>query len=160
MKIKYTTYDVRRDEDVIHVNTQQCNLMLLNGRYSAALGRSVSPYIYGKVLGIFHANVSFSGVLPDGKINSTSHRLDFCWVHWYDSLSFGEEFKLDRVRLLPLDSGDSLGFVDPTNVIRGVHIIPRFSAGLSKMLTPPTKLERKGSQLWKEYYINKYVRRF
>jgi hypothetical protein len=69
MRIRYTTYDVRRGEDVIHVDTPQCNVMLLDKRYDIRDKESAKfPYLYGKVLGILHAtgwiSVGFIGTTP------------------------------------------------------------------------------------------------
>jgi hypothetical protein len=82
--------------------------------------------------------------------------VDIGWIHWYDAVAVGEEFKLDRVSFSPLKFRDSLGFVDPSDIIRGVHLIPRFSSGPSNILTPPAELVRT-QELWKEYYVNRCV---
>lgn len=158
MRITYGTYDLRQATDVIHVKTQQCNVMLLNGafRYGDTSGSEEPPYLYARVLGIFHVNASYVGHLPDGKINLGYHRIDFAWIHWYDSLSHGTEFKLDRVSLHPLhsESEQGLDFIDPSFILRAVHIIPRFASKPLNTLTPPSELVPT-QQLWKEYYINK-----
>lgn len=158
MRIRYTTYDVRSEVDVIHVDSSQCNVMLLNSMFKGEQTTPRNcPYLYGRAIGIFHANVSFIGLLPDGELLDYEHRrIDFVWVHWYDSLSCGEEFQLDRVALASLALEESVGFVDPLDIIRGVHLIPRFSAGLSNLLTPPTDLVRP-TKPWKEYYVNRWV---
>ncbi|TEB21218.1 hypothetical protein FA13DRAFT_1800109 [Coprinellus micaceus] len=59
MCIKYTTYDTRKDEDIIHLDTDQCNVMFLNLQYSP--GSSHHPFVYGKVIGVLHAQVGFVG---------------------------------------------------------------------------------------------------
>ncbi|TEB06306.1 hypothetical protein FA13DRAFT_1575352, partial [Coprinellus micaceus] len=105
MRIRYTTYDVRRGEDVIHVDTPQCNVMLLDKRYDI---RDKESWAFS------HANVSYLGVLPNGKVDHRRHRVDIGWIHWYDAVAVGEEFKLDRVSFSPLKFRDSLGFVDPS----------------------------------------------
>ncbi|KAF6761428.1 hypothetical protein DFP72DRAFT_1062420 [Ephemerocybe angulata] len=132
IRIKYTSYDIQREESVIHIGTPQCNVMLLNQAYSARSWDTEHPYVYAKVLGIFHANVLYVGTLSDGTRCLDSHRIDLLWVHWYNILQAGESretFQLDRLTLEPLDSGSALDFLDPKDVIRGVHIVPRFSQG-------------------------------
>ncbi|KAJ3535560.1 hypothetical protein NMY22_g6430 [Coprinellus aureogranulatus] len=158
MQILFTTYDLCRDDDIIHVGNSKCNIMLLNGAQMIDPAQREPPYLYAKVLGVFHANVAYFGILPGGKVDHTYYRLDFVWVRWYDSLTHGEEFKLDRLSLHPLTSEGALGFIDPSYIIRGVHIIPRFCLGEALNLAPPSILVQEG-QLWKEYYINRFADR-
>ncbi|KAJ2914408.1 hypothetical protein MD484_g6007, partial [Candolleomyces efflorescens] len=159
MRINYTTYDVRRDEDVIHMNTPQCNVMLLNGDLSSESTSSTHPYLYARVLGIFHANVSFLGVLPDGKRRYTSKRLEFLWVHWYEMIEEAVEFKLDRLKHSSLESFDAVSFVDPADVIRGIHLIPQFSLGKEEVRAPPSRWVNKTMEIWKAYFVNRFVDR-
>ena len=58
MKISYTTYDVRRDEDIIHVGTSHCNIMLLKPDCSE---QEHDRFYYARVLGIFYAYVTYIG---------------------------------------------------------------------------------------------------
>ena len=151
MRVSYQTYDLRRDEDVIHIGTPQCNIMLLNDAWVS--GSTGPPYLYAKILGVFHANVSFAGLLPDGEVDHSFRRIDFIWVRWYNVLSHGKEFKLDRLSLQSLGDGGALDFLDPSYVLRALHVIPRFSSGKLNTLTPPSEVVNEG-QLWREYYIN------
>jgi hypothetical protein len=151
----YTTYDVRRDEDVIHVDTPQRNVMLLNSKYKKDTWATEHPYLYGKVNGVFHANVRFVGTLPDGTQDYTCYRLDFVWVHWYQLEPPSRlEFELDRVSLVPLDKVSALGFLDPSDILRAVHIIPRFSSGREVENMSRVVRDR---EVWKEYYVNRCV---
>lgn len=161
MRINYTTYDVRRDQDIIHVGTPQSNVMLLNEAStnpSSPFYASIHPYLYAKVLGIYHANVSYTGKLPDGTQNLTAHRVDLVWVQWYDILESGKEFTLDRLSLRPVTKDDALGFLDPSDIIRSVHLIPQYSLG------PPTTTSRaqqskhvSAEDVWDAFYVNRWV---
>jgi hypothetical protein len=153
MQVSYLAYDLRRDEDMIHIGTPQCNIMLLNDAWVSS--SKEPPYLYARVLGVFHANVSFAGLLPEEQADHTYRRIDFIWVRWYDSLSHGEEFKLDRLSLQALGVEGALDFLDPSFVLRALHVIPRFSSGRLNTLTPPSELVNE-NQLWHEYYINRY----
>jgi hypothetical protein len=156
-KVNHTTYDIRRDQDVVHVDTAQCNVMLLNGQYTPDTRTTVHPYLYGKVLGIFHADVAYVGRLPDTlKTNAAYHRLDFLWVNWYQLFKATTEFALDSVTLYPAHLNGSLSFVDPSNVIRGVHLIPQFSSGKASV-APRSRFVGTGPTLWSTYYINRFV---
>ena len=153
MRFLYTAYDTHRGEDTIHVGTPQCNIMFLNGGWSK--DSDEPPYLYAKVLGIFHTNVLYAGPLPGGKFEHAYRHINVVWVRWHDSLSHAEALKLDRVSLHPLRSREALDFVDPAYAVRALHITPRFAEGKVNNLTPPSMLVNEG-QLWKEYYVNRY----
>ncbi|KAJ3504726.1 hypothetical protein NMY22_g17828 [Coprinellus aureogranulatus] len=162
LHINFTTYDVRRDQDIIHINTPQCNVMLLNDKYDQQSHHVAHPYLYGRALGVFHANVSFAGRLPPGTKKPDPFRLDFVWIHWYDFLEACNPFSLDRVSLAPLDldegGHDALGFVDPALILRAVHLIPHFSLGEADGVHPQSKLVPEQVP-WKAYYINRFADR-
>lgn len=154
LRVNYTTYDVQREQDVLHVDTPQSNIMLLNNQYTAETRHTEHPYIYGKLLGIFHANVSFVGSLPDGIQRPAYQRIDFAWVHWYQFEAASKEFSLDTVSPIPLTSNLALGFVDPADILRAVHMIPRFSLG--KLGEPVSKSPLvQYEHQWKAYFVNR-----
>ena len=93
---------------------------------------SYHPYWYARVIGIFHINVNHRGP----KLR-TPHvqRIEFLYVWW-----FGQDLEhaagwstrsLYRVGFLPPDSPDAFEFVDPFDIICGVHMIPAFAYGKS-----------------------------
>ncbi|TEB33312.1 hypothetical protein FA13DRAFT_1589061, partial [Coprinellus micaceus] len=156
MQIEYTTYDGRQGQDVVHVDTPQCNVMLLNPNNPHG---SVHPYIYARVVGIFHGIVSYVGQLPDGSISYTSHRIDFCWAHWYEFNKANHEFALERASPYPFNSPKALNFFDPADILRAVHLVPQFS--LRRMDTGLPAKTRWGSKqpLWSTYFINRFADR-
>ncbi|KAH7917181.1 hypothetical protein BV22DRAFT_1052620, partial [Leucogyrophana mollusca] len=75
LRLNYTTYDVRRAQDMINPSTSKCNVMLLaNTVDSEIIGQH--PYLYARVLGIYHVNVTYVG---PGMIDYSSRRIDFLW---------------------------------------------------------------------------------
>ncbi|TEB18199.1 hypothetical protein FA13DRAFT_1649583, partial [Coprinellus micaceus] len=157
LRLKYTTYDTRRDEDIIHLDTAQCNLMLHNPEYSYKSKTPKHPFRYCKVIAILHADVAYVGEL--GPRPFTHHRLDFLWVRWYDVLPASSEFQLDRAKLLPLNERGSHSFIDPSLALRACHMIPRFRKGMKHLDGKGTsELANDGSD-WLEYYINRFVDR-
>ncbi|KAG1836689.1 hypothetical protein DFJ58DRAFT_734819 [Suillus subalutaceus] len=86
-KFNYTTYDVRRAQDVIILRTAHCNIMLLQCGYNDALNGN---YYYAKVLSIHHVNM-----------------YEIIQSHSWDTHSLG------RVRFLPLENLNTFSFVDP-----------------------------------------------
>ncbi|KAF6741225.1 hypothetical protein DFP72DRAFT_946054 [Ephemerocybe angulata] len=161
MRANYTTYDVRRSEDIIHVDTAHSNVMLLNAAYNehSSSMDDKHPYLYAKVLGVFHINASLAGLLPDGTRQWTPARIEFLWVRWYEIISAPAPYMLDRLRLRPLNSPDALQFIDPADVLRGVHVVPRFSAGQVNIPEFKSRWVNNDTRPWNEYYLNRFADR-
>ncbi|KAG2049274.1 hypothetical protein BDR06DRAFT_991207, partial [Suillus hirtellus] len=92
-RFNYTTYDVRRAQDVINPWTPHCNIMLLKNRNDDGHG---GEYCYAKVIGIHHVNI-------------------FLFVRWYETVQdhMWETCTLGRVRFRPLSHQNAFGFMDP-----------------------------------------------
>lgn len=87
------------------------------------------PFIYARVLGIYHANVVVKSTGPQ---IYTSERLEFLFVRWFTYQGSSVQWassKLDSLRFMPVNSEDAFGFVDPADVLRGCHILPWFRGG-------------------------------
>jgi hypothetical protein len=161
MRISYTTYDVRREDDVLRLKAEP-NVMVMEDRlgWNATDSSNAPPYRYAQVLGIFHADVRFVGSLSDGRRDYTPHRIDFLWVRWYLSLGYPtqESLELERLKPVPLGSPDAIGFLSPRQVIRAVHLIPDFTSqsrpGMSPQLISPWLGTRPS---WSAYYLNRSV---
>lgn len=161
-RFNYTTYDVRRAQDVVNPATSHCNVMLLSEAGSsfaseAPLELEAShphPYLYARVIGIYHANVIYTG---PGMLDYTPHRMDFLWVRWYNYQDAENTARLGRLSFPPITSDGAFGFVDPADVIRGCHVIPRFSQG--KQYPTGTGFSRLAhdSHDWTAYHISRYV---
>ncbi|KAJ3533279.1 hypothetical protein NMY22_g7397 [Coprinellus aureogranulatus] len=163
LRMYYTGYDVRREEEVIHVNTPQCNIMLLNDRCSKETWAQEHPYLYGRVLGVFHANVAYARSYQgnaSGERHTAFRRIDFVWVQWYEYLGAEDEYSLDRLSLRSLQSANSLCFLDPQDILRGVHLIPQYPLGESTTPRPSFRWsDLKGQSIWTAYYINRFADR-
>jgi hypothetical protein len=117
------------------------------------------PYWYARIVGIFHVDVVHLGpksASPD------KCRLDFLWVRWFGrDVSFRAGWtakRLHRLGFLDADRPGAFGFLDPAQVIRGVHIIPAFAHGrTAELLSPPQSVARLPLQEdsdWCYYYVN------
>jgi hypothetical protein len=151
-RFNYTTYDVRRAQDVLNPRTSHCNIMALSANDTEHRGHR---FTYGKVLGIYHVNVIHVG---SGMTDYTPQRMEFLWVRWYQpvsQVSSWESSTLDRVKFPPLNDEHSFDFVDPEDVLRGCHIIPCFAKrrrhpdGLGVSACAEDKSD------WFEYYVNR-----
>jgi hypothetical protein len=158
-RFNYTTYDVRRAQDVINPSTSHCDILLLANKNGDHRSEFNHPFLYARVLGVYHANVIYTGT---GMLDYQARKIDFLWVRWFDydgaeSVEWGN-LRPDCVRFPPLANKDAFGFVDPTDVLRGCHIIPAFSKG---KLHPDelniSHCARDGKD-WVRYYVNRYVK--
>ncbi|THU87920.1 hypothetical protein K435DRAFT_680849, partial [Dendrothele bispora CBS 962.96] len=161
VRINYTTYDLRRDQDSVNPRTHP-DIIVLSPE------NSPHPFTYGRVVGVFHANVRFKETLNLPAVRH--HRVDFLWVRWYqfdsDYPSGWQGKRLHRLSFLDSRSSSAFGFVDPADVLRGVHIIPAFHYGKTQHLLPSKSIGRQyeaidsfGSRQiettdWKFYYVN------
>jgi hypothetical protein len=155
IRINYTSYDVQRSQDVVNPSTSHRNVMVLrdpNADDDDDSSRS-HPFRYARVLGIYHANVIYIG---RGMVNYQPQRMEFLWVRWYrhNTVTSGwSTRKLDRIHFAPMASDDAFGFIDPSDVLRGCHIIPAFVTG--QVHTDGKGLSRcsHDSLDWVAYYV-------
>ena len=154
--INYTTYDVRRAQDIIHTGTSQCNVMVISSDTLDTTVPESQRFRYAKVLGIYHANVVYTG---SGMRDYQPRRLDFLWVRWYehvDQPAGWAERRLDQVYFPPVAGPESFGFLDPAYALRACHIIPALAQG--KVHSDRIGISRcaEDHQDWRRFYIDRY----
>jgi hypothetical protein len=157
MRINYTTYDVRRSQDVVNASTSHCDIMLLaHSGSDSSDSNSPHPFNYTWVLGVYHVNAVYVG---PGMVDYQAHRLEVLWVRWLQSIEMAssgwEAQKLDRVRFLPMAHNDAFGFVDPSDVLRSCHIIPRFAKGWLHGDGRGLSACARDCKDWIEYYVGR-----
>ena len=118
------------------------------------------PYLYGRVIDIFHINVRNSGpctLLADG----SDATLPMVWVHWlkHDRTQGPSGFNSLRypsVSFCNSDEPEAFGLIHPDEIIRAVHLIPRFEFGQTdEYLSVPSKGRPQGEkQDWKHFNVN------
>lgn len=151
-RLYHTTYDMRRSEDLINPHTSHCDIMLLAPR-ECDTAPSFHPFLYARVLGIFHTNVLYNG--PD--ITSyEAMRFDFLWVRWFD-LTRGSHLSLDHLVFPPMASRDAFGFVDPALILRSCHLLPVFAKGKRHLDGIGLSRSARDGQEWKSYFVNRQV---
>jgi hypothetical protein len=158
LTINYTTYDVRRAQDTVNPRTEHCNIMLLQVADGAR-----HQYRYARVLGIYHANVIYSGRGSGGKVDHRSRRMEFLWVRWFENINNDSVLqgwrkgRFDELRFHRIASKEAFGFVDPGDVLRGCHLIPRFLLGKSRNEegSKPRSVCAQEHKDWKSYYANR-----
>lgn len=157
-RFNYTTYDTRRDQDVINPKTSHHDIMVLNN--ASGDDDCGGRYCYARVLGVHHVNVVYAGGLYHAAL-----RMEFLFVRWCEPVGDADigRTTLDRLRFPALDSEDAFGFLSPTDVMRAAHIIPCFSKemrhkdgkGMSGMAGMAGMAGDKGD--WHQYFVNQCV---
>lgn len=167
VQLNYTTYDCRRGQDTLNSSTTRRDLMCLRREDEPDSGADTTvaapKFLYGHLLGVFHVNIVYTG---PGMLDHRPRRFDILWVRWYEPLlptvldsTIWTTRRLGRLSLVPLSDPAACDFVDPSDVVRAAHIIPRFSTGKrygdhdlqSGRLF--SKWARDQDE-WKEYFVN------
>ena len=144
---------MRRSQDSINPRTH-ADIMMLS--HEDQDDTEPHPYWYARVIGIFHTDVRYVG--ENSKSNDPQH-IDFLWVRWFGrDLSYSAGWTARRLYRIGFVSGDgAFGFVDPADVICGVHLIPAFAHGATNELLGPSIARHSASDSdedWRYYYVN------
>jgi hypothetical protein len=154
MRINYTTYDVRRSHNIVNPFTSHHNIMVLNHE-DTARNSNPHPYRYARVLSIYHANIFHVGSATS---NYQPRRMEFLWVRWYrrvETPSGWDDRRLDRVKFFPIGDNDAFGFIDPSQVLRGCHIISAFAKGKTHPDCQGLSARARDALDWSQYYVNR-----
>ena len=153
IQLNFTTYDVHHGTDLIHTGTSRRDIMLLANNLSAEMG-NLHPFLYTRVIGVYHANVIYAG---PNLHHCDAHRLDFLWVQWFEVVAstHGDSFHsaLEAVQFPPMTRTESFGFVDPKDVLRGCHMLPAFAKGLRHPNGAGISRCAKDNQDYNLYYV-------
>ncbi|KAF8625106.1 hypothetical protein AX17_006931 [Amanita inopinata Kibby_2008] len=123
---------------------------------------SAHPYWYARVIGIYHALILHTG--PESK-NAQPQRMGFLHVRWFgleESYRSGWNVRrLHQVCFLGSANPGAFGFINPSDVIRGLHLMPAFHYGRTKELHPPSTIrpEVDRDEDWVAFYVNIFVDR-
>lgn len=151
LRINYTTYDLRRETDAINLSTDHRNIMML----ASADSTSSHPFCYARVLGIYHANIIFSG--PESQDYVARH-FEFLWVCWFEiidqPLAGWEHCRFDRVKFIPVTHHNTFGFINPADVLRSSHLIPAFADGKVHSDSISISNSAQDGEDWRAYHIN------
>ncbi|KAG9089568.1 hypothetical protein FRC06_001484 [Ceratobasidium sp. 370] len=134
LRVNYTSYDVLRQQDTLNSKTPSCFVMLPTELEAQA---EAHPFLYAKVLGVYHTNITYSSRPPK--------RMDFVHVQWlyYD-----------------YERPDAFDFVDPGNIMRVTHLIPDFNTNTTKSYLSQNAsiaYDDKDFGDWMGYFVNRFV---
>ncbi|KAG0691971.1 hypothetical protein DFH29DRAFT_818501 [Suillus ampliporus] len=122
------------------------------------------PYWYARIIGAFHALVYYCD--PAGNPSSYDPvQVDFAWVRWFGrDLSHHSGWKakrLHRLGFIPSEDPGAFVFIDPKNIIRGIHLIPAFAFGHTSEYLSPSIIRHPSDndEDWTYFYLNMFVDR-
>lgn len=157
LRINYTTYDVRRAQDVISPSTSHHNVMVLADDSKGKSCQFIHPYAYAKVLRVFHVNLLEVGA--HGAVNYYPRRMEVLWVRWYQlwnpDIDGWHSQQLDELSFPPIDDTDAFGFLDPSDVLRACHLVPVFAKGRKYEDGTGISQCAKDQDDWARYYIKR-----
>ena len=148
LQINYTTYDMRRERDTIHINRNRDFMMLSC--------ETDYPYWFGRILGIYHASVQYLDPESVSRYRGGPKRMEFLHVRWFARME-QETSGWENRQPLALtfdDPEDAFGFVDPDMVIRAVHLIPGFAHGTDEDPLLSTIARPQAEEDYNVYYLH------
>ena len=127
LHINYTTYDIRRDYDTIRPS--RGDIVMTSSRDQD------HPFWYAQVIRAWHIQAHFC---PAGA-GYSKHKMEVLWVRWLGidhAHRWGfKEGHMPKVGFVPDGVNHApFGFLDPSLVLRGCHLIPAFSDGRTSEL--------------------------
>ena len=150
LKIDYTTYDLKRDSDTVHLDYGNQAVIV----YSPT-SQDAEPWLYAYIVAVYHVFV-YTMADPEPK------RLEVLWVRWMErgstQLTGSNSSQYTRLSFTRHSGipGDAFGFVDPSHVVRGCHLIPAFHLQRTHdRLGPSIVRDIKGD--WRAFYVNRYT---
>jgi len=156
LRVNYTSYDIRRHQDFMRPG-HGCAVMVL----SREDGPGAHPFWYAQVLRAFLIPVIH--VAPDAR-NRSPQTIEVLWVRWLGVVpGYRWGFKaarLPKIGFVPETDESPFGFLDPSLVIRGCHLIPAFSEGRTDtLLRHGESSARQPGEIddWCAFYVNMYV---
>ncbi|TBU21549.1 hypothetical protein BD311DRAFT_678089 [Dichomitus squalens] len=158
LRVNYTTYDMRRDQDSINPRTHPDVMML-------APEGSPHPYLYARVIGIFHVDAYRAGESLDGSDDTDTEAIQVLWVRWFDldprAPGGFKARRLPRLKWAALDD-DAFGFLSPNQVLRAAYLMPAFAHGQSDEALPGYSVARREEEEdvdWKFHYVGIFADR-
>jgi hypothetical protein len=90
--------------------------------------------------------------------------MHFLWICWFELDAKQRRCgiharQMPRVKFINQDDSEAFGFLDPSNVIRAVYLIPAFSSGLTTSILGPSIAQQAvdNNEDWSAYYVCMYT---
>ena len=160
LRVNYTTYDLQRAQDSLNPRTHADFMTLSHEDQDDMDPGNIFPYWFGRIIGIYHAAVMYTGPESHSEVPQPQ-RMEFLFVRWFgrdlNHRAGWRHRRLNRIRFVEGDDDAPFGFLDPQEVIRGVHLIPAFHYGRTREMLAPSRIARPDSDQdedWKYFYVN------
>ena len=120
-------------------------------------GDGAHPYWYARIIGIFHSMAVHIG--PKSRSREPM-KMEFLFIQWFGLDAEDSErggWKVKKLHQIGFVEGNAaFRFVDPSDVIHAIHLIPRFSQGCTKdsLCHSITRSILEKDEDWVRYYIN------
>ncbi len=121
--------------------------------------RNPHPYWYARIIRIF--TVTFRYLDPAGNSWEAEPRtMHVLWVRWFGrdthSAAGWDKRRLHTIGFVPEDDEAAFGFLDPDQIVRGVHLIPAFAFGRTAEMLRPSVVRHpdEKDKDWKFFYVN------
>ncbi|KAJ3820227.1 hypothetical protein F5880DRAFT_1625285 [Lentinula raphanica] len=161
LRVNYTTYNVRRDQDTINPRTH-ADVMVL----SPETEPGAHPYWYARILRIFRVQVI--SIHPNASTSRSGPReMIVLWVRWLgiepQARTGHQCARLPKVGFVDESDPFAFVFLDLAHVIRGCHLMPAFHGDRTNGLlqtTQPTIARKAGeTDDWQLFYVGIFVDR-
>ena len=152
LRVNYTTYDLHRAQDSLNP-CMHADVMVLSHEDI----ENPHPYWYARIIRIFHVDIWYVGL--EMRAPAPKH-IDFLRARWFAcnrNLKAGWAVcRLPCIGFYPHDEPEGFGFIDPEQVIRGMHLIPAFHFGCTTALLPPSiaRCTSDNNEDWDWDYVN------
>ena len=156
-----TTYNLWHEQDTINPLTH-ADIMVLSHKDEQS-----HLYWYAHIIYIFHVFVQAHE--DTWSCFSQPIQINILFVHWFghdvNYLSGWSKKQLHWLQFFNCHNSfaEAFSFLNPNNVIQGVHLIPAFPFGTTDKLLGPLKAHQKsdstpsGYHNWVYYFVNMYV---
>jgi hypothetical protein len=163
LRINYTTYDMRRTQDSLNPRISGHSDIMVLSPENENQNEDPHPYWYARILGIYHADIRYTG--PNSAVSREPQHMEFLFVRWFGrdpTLQAGWKAKrLICLGFVPGNDETAFGFLDPTQVIRSIHLIPAFAWGRATKYLPQRSVIARGIKEpeddWQLYYVSMYL---
>lgn len=151
LNIKYTSYEVLQEKDIVHVGYGRTGVMV----YAPGQNEN-EPWSYANILAVYHIIVRTAS-------NPKPQTLTVLWVRWMERsttcLAGMNSKNYARVSYVPWSGtrGDAFDFVNPSHIVRACHLVPAFNLGRTHALLDPS-IARDPEGDWCAFYANWYDR--
>ncbi|KAG6852163.1 hypothetical protein C0991_002527 [Blastosporella zonata] len=93
---------------------------------------------------------------PDSIFQDPQH-IELLWVQWYgrdpESQGGWKSQRLHQIGFVEGEDDAAFGFLDPADIIRGVHLIPSFTDGRTRDLLPSSECARSPEENDEDYRL-------